>query len=64
MLYAYPGAGHLVGTLVPYQPYARSVVPETSYPVDQDALPLLWPHLLSFLAGLSSSPARRLACSP
>jgi hypothetical protein len=55
MLYAYPGAGHPVGTLVPYEP--TSPVADPDYATDQQARALLWPHLLTFLAGLAHNPA-------
>jgi hypothetical protein len=58
VLYAYPGAGHPVGTLVPYEPEAPAVAAQDpDYATDQQALVLLWPHLLSFLAGLAGNPA-------
>jgi dienelactone hydrolase len=58
MLYAYPGAGHSVGTLVPYEPDTPAVAAQDpSYAADQQARALLWPHLLSFLAGLAHNPA-------
>jgi dienelactone hydrolase len=55
VLYAYPGAGHPVGTLVPYEP--TSPVADPDYTTDQQARALLWPHLLTFLAGLAHNPA-------
>jgi len=55
VLYAYPGAGHPVGTLVPYEP--ASPVADPDYATDQQARALLWPHLLTFLAGLAHNPA-------
>ena len=55
VLYAYPGAGHPVGTLVPYEP--TSPVADPDYATDQQARALLWPHLLTFLAGLAHNPA-------
>ena len=55
VLYAYPGAGHPVGTLVPYEP--TSPVADPDYATDQQARALLWPHLLTFLAGLVHNPA-------
>lgn len=54
VLYSYPDAGHYVGSLVPYEPAANSGA-DPSYAADQQALALLWPHLLGFLAGFSSS---------
>ena len=58
VLYAYPGAGHPVGTLVPYEPQPTVVAAQdVTYAADQQALALLWPHLLSFLAGLAHDPA-------
>ncbi len=58
VLYANPG-GHFIGLLVPYEPYAPAAVEAArpSYTADQEALALVWPHLLSFLAGLASNPA-------
>jgi dienelactone hydrolase len=59
VLYAYPGAGHSVGSLIPYEAEApASTGPGPSYAADQEADALLWPHLLHFLAGLAASPAR------
>jgi hypothetical protein len=29
---------------------------DPDYATDQQALPLLWPHLLTFLAGLAHNP--------
>jgi hypothetical protein len=55
VLYAYPGAGHPVGTLVPDEP--TSPVADPDYATDQQARALLWPHLLTFLAGLAHNPA-------
>lgn len=58
VLYAYPGAGHPVGTFVPYEPYSLAAMAgDPDYATDQRALALLWPHLLSFLAGLAGNPA-------
>jgi hypothetical protein len=58
VLYAYPGAGHPVGTLVAYEPYSAAVAAaDPDYATDQQALPLLSPHLLTFLAGLAHNPA-------
>jgi dienelactone hydrolase len=58
VLYAYPGAGHPVGTLVPYEPYSAAVAAgDPDYATDQQALALLWPHLLTFLTGLAHNPA-------
>jgi dienelactone hydrolase len=59
VLYAYPGAGHHVGSLVPYEPYAQATI-TASGPVsqaDQESDGQLWPHLLGFLADLASSRA-------
>jgi dienelactone hydrolase len=58
VLYAYPGAGHPVGTFIPYEPYSSvGVAGDPGYATDQQAVALLWPHLLSFLAGLARNPA-------
>ncbi|MGD0605345.1 MAG: acyl-CoA thioester hydrolase/BAAT C-terminal domain-containing protein [Streptosporangiaceae bacterium] len=57
VLYAYPGAGHPVGTFVPYEPYSLAAMAgDPGYATDQRALALLWPQLLSFLAGLAGHP--------
>jgi dienelactone hydrolase len=55
VLYAYPGAGHFVGTFLPYEPSSPSADPD--YATDQQARGQLWPHLLAFLAGLAHNPA-------
>ncbi len=55
VLYAYPGAGHYLGTFIPYEPSTPSADPE--YAADQQARGQLWPHLLAFLAGLTHNPA-------
>jgi hypothetical protein len=56
VLYAYPGAGHLVGELIPYEPDSAAVAAlDQAYATDQKARALLWPHVLSFLAGLAHS---------
>jgi dienelactone hydrolase len=58
VLYAYPGAGHPVGTLVPYEPHSAAVAAgDADYATDQQAAALLWPHLLTFLAGLAHNAA-------
>ena len=58
VLYAYPGAGHLVGSLVPYEPESPGAAAiDPDYATDQQARALLWPHLLGFLAGLAHNPA-------
>lgn len=58
VLYANPGAGHFIGTLVPYEPYAPAIaqVAGTSFAADQEATAHVWPHLLAFLGGLAPSP--------
>ena len=54
VLYAYPGAGHAVGELSPYEPESAAVAAsDPAYVADQKARALLWPHLLSFLAALT-----------
>jgi len=59
VLYAYPDAGHFVGSLIPYEPQApASARSDHSYAADQEADGLLWPHLLHFLAGLATGLAR------
>jgi hypothetical protein len=57
VLYAYAGAGHFVGNLLPYEPEARAAGSDPSYAADQEADALLWPHLLHFLAELAARPA-------
>lgn len=57
-LYSYPGAGHGVGSLVPFEPYGPATVAAEglpAYQADQEADGQLWPHLLSFLASLAPS---------
>ena len=54
LLYPYPGP---VGTLVPYEPYSAATVADADYATGQQAAALLWPHLLTFLAGLAHNPA-------
>jgi dienelactone hydrolase len=60
VFYAYPAAGHGVGSLMPYQPVADTAqgpaLAGASANANPDAQARLWPHLLQFLAGLS--PAR------
>lgn len=55
VLYAYPRAGNPVGTFVPYEPTSPAADPD--YVADQQALTLLWPHLLTFLGDLAHDPA-------
>jgi pimeloyl-ACP methyl ester carboxylesterase len=56
VLYAYPGAGHPVGELIPYEPDSAAVAAlDPTYATDQKARVLLWPHVLSFLAELARS---------
>jgi dienelactone hydrolase len=56
VLYAYPGTGHAVGELIPYEPESAAVAAsDQTYVADQKARALLWPHLLSFLAELAHS---------
>ncbi|MHB1526926.1 MAG: acyl-CoA thioesterase/bile acid-CoA:amino acid N-acyltransferase family protein [Candidatus Dormibacteria bacterium] len=60
VLYAYPDAGHGVGSIVPYEPDQLSPgcsdlagsFPSANHIVDAQ----LWPHLLSFLANSASPP--------
>jgi dienelactone hydrolase len=55
VLYAYPGAGHLVGSLIPDEPYGPATIAEAgpAYQANQEADEQLWPHLLAFLASLA-----------
>jgi dienelactone hydrolase len=58
VLYSYPGAGHGVGSLIPFEPYGPATVAAEgapAYQADQEADGQLWPHLLSFLATLAHS---------
>jgi dienelactone hydrolase len=58
VLYAYPGAGHAVGALIPYEPVSPAIAAtDPDYATDQQARALLWPHLLSFLAAFAQDPA-------
>lgn len=57
-MYSYPGAGHGVGSLIPFEPYGPATVAAEgppAYQADQEGDGQLWPHLLSFLASLASS---------
>jgi dienelactone hydrolase len=65
VLYAYPAAGHGVGTLMPYEPVADTTslqqftqqqLAGTSADANPDAQAELWPRLLQFLTDLT--PAR------
>jgi dienelactone hydrolase len=58
VLYSYPGAGHGVGSLIPFEPYGPATIAAEgapAYQADQEADGQLWPHLLSFLASLAPS---------
>ncbi len=59
LLYAYPAAGHGVGSLVPYEPVADATTAGVNlsgrFPdANPDAAAALWPRLLQFLAGLTA----------
>lgn len=53
-LYAYPDAGHGVGTLLPYEPHetgpANDQLAGATASANETAKAMLWPHILSFLA--------------
>ncbi len=49
-LYAYPAAGHAVGSALPYEP--GSLQFDQNVPADEQAREALWPHLVSFLRAL------------
>jgi dienelactone hydrolase len=55
VLYAYPGAGHLIGSLTPYEPLGPDGLGEAvpSVPAFQEAEPALFQHLLGFLAAFA-----------
>ncbi len=56
VLYSCPGAGHGVGSLIPFEPYGPATVAAEgapAYQADQEADGQLWPRLLSFLASLA-----------
>lgn len=56
VLYSFPGAGHGVGSLIPFEPYGPETVAAEgppAYQADQEADGQLWPHLLRFLASLA-----------
>jgi dienelactone hydrolase len=58
VMYSYPGAGHGVGSLIPFEPYGPATVTAEgppAYQADQEGDGQLWPRLLSFLASLASS---------
>jgi dienelactone hydrolase len=52
-----PAAGHLVGALAPYEPYAFAVRAEfvPSYQAIQQAYPPLWSNLVSFLTAFAAT---------
>jgi hypothetical protein len=53
MLYRCVGAGHLVGTLIPYEPTSSATAsrgPGDTTLANTDADARLWPDVLSFLA--------------
>jgi dienelactone hydrolase len=55
VLYAYPGAGHLVGSFTPYEPLGPVGLGEAvpSVTAFQEAEPALFQHLLGFLAAFA-----------
>ncbi len=55
VLYAYPGAGHAIGTFVPYEPLGPAGLGEAipSVPAFQEGEPALVQHLLTFLAAFA-----------
>jgi hypothetical protein len=58
VMYSYPGAGHGVGSLIPFEPYGPATVTAEgprAYQADQEGDGQLWPRLLSFLASLAPS---------
>jgi pimeloyl-ACP methyl ester carboxylesterase len=48
VLYRSPNAGHLIGTLFPYEPLASG-----HNSIDERARETLWPHLMTFLAHIN-----------
>lgn len=50
VLYAYPGAGHSVGSFVPDEPMDPALFSDQHIQADQQALVRDWPRLLRFLA--------------
>jgi hypothetical protein len=59
VLYAYPGAGHVVGDFAPYEPLGPRALAQAapSVPAFQEAEPGLVQHLLGFLAAFAGRPA-------
>lgn len=58
VLYRYVGAGHLVGTLIPYEPISSAAAsrgPGDTPLANTDADARLWPEVLSFLANPAGS---------
>lgn len=55
VLYAYPGAGHSIGSFVPYEPLGPAGLGEAipSVPAFQEGEPALVQHLLTFLAAFA-----------
>jgi len=56
VLYAYPHAGHLVGEFAPYEPVGPAAISQMvpSPAAIAEAEPVLWQHLVGFLAGWAS----------
>jgi hypothetical protein len=52
ILLSYGGAGHGVGTMVPYQPGTSLLVPYSEGEANATAEAQAWPHLLGFLGHL------------
>jgi dienelactone hydrolase len=57
VLYAYPGAGHYVGSFAPYQPVSvpARYLYAPSFAAIQQAEPALWQHLLAFLSAFAAT---------
>jgi dienelactone hydrolase len=56
VLYAYPGTGHSIGSFGPYESWGPVTSDElgASFAADQEATPVLWQHLLGFLAAFAA----------
>jgi dienelactone hydrolase len=59
VLYAYPGAGHVIGDFAPYEPLGPKALAQAAPSVRafQEAEPGLVQHLLGFLAAFAGRPA-------
>jgi dienelactone hydrolase len=55
VLFSYAGAGHSVASLIPYEPTDAGLFSDDHRQVDQEAIAVDWPRLLTFLAAWARS---------